>query len=228
MKHFDHLNYNPLKHTIAGLVCGSVCALFSMTMLEARPAPQGAAATAPTEVRGGSISFEVGTNVGISVHGESKALQGKVRVREGAAGLRLEQIEAVVPVQSLNTGMKLRDGHMRKYIFETPEGQTPDLRFTAEQAECKPAGGNGQSTCVASGVLVIRGTSRPFVMDLAVTRDNEQFRVKGDGTVLLSAYGIERPSQLGVKTDDKVTLHLELSGRSATAPAATLSSSNRR
>jgi polyisoprenoid-binding protein YceI len=208
--------------------CALLWAGVSMAALGAQaPATKApdAEQAAPTEVRGGSVTFDVATNVfAISVHGESKALQGKVQVREGAEGLRLEQLEAVVPVDSLNTGMKLRDGHMRKYIFQTPEGQVPDVRFTAEHAECSPARPSGQSTCMVSGALAIRGTPRPFVIELSVTKDHDLFRVRGDGIVRLSTYGIERPSQLGVQTADVVKLHLELSARNA----AMLSSSTKR
>jgi polyisoprenoid-binding protein YceI len=173
------------------------------------------------------VTFDVGTNVfAISVHGESKALKGKVRVREGADGLQLEQLEAIVPVESLNTGMKLRDGHMRKYIFQTPEGQVPDVRFSAEHADCSAASTAGQSTCKVSGTLAIRGTPRPFVIDLLVNKESDLFRVRGDALVRLSTYGIERPSQFGVQTADDVKLHLELNARSA--PIATLSSSAKR
>ena len=212
------------------LICGFVCAAASTVMLSAQAptattpaAPQ----VAPAEVKEGLVTFDVETNVfAVSVHGESKELEGKVRVLEGSEGLRLEQLEAVVPVESLSTGMKLRDNHMKKYIFETPQGEVPDVRFTAERAECSPAGGGNESRCVASGMLTIRGTARPFVIELAVTRNNDQFQVKGDGNVKLSAYGIERPSQFGVKTADDVKLHLELRAAS-TAPASALSAGKR-
>jgi polyisoprenoid-binding protein YceI len=214
------------------MLSGLVCAGLSIATLGAAQAPATDTTNQPqsaaAEVRDGSVTFDVETNVfAVSVHGESKDLDAKVTVHESAEGMRLENIDAVVPVKSLSTGMKLRDDHMRKYIFQTPEGQVPDVRFTAERAECSGAGAAGPAKCVASGQLAIRGTARPFVMELAVTRENDQFRVQGDGIVKLSAYGIERPSQFGVKTADDVKLHLELNAKSA-APAATLSAGKKR
>lgn len=208
------------------MICGLVWAGLAIAALGAAGAPSGRTIGPPqaatTEVQDGSVSFDVETNVfAVSVHGKSNALEGKARVHESVEGLRIEQLEAVVPVKTLSTGMKLRDEHMRKYIFQTPDGQVPDVRFSANTAECSPGGSGDQSRCVASGLLTIRGTARPFVIELLVTRDNDVFRVKGGGNVKLSAYGIERPSQFGVKTADDVKLHLELSARSA-APAATL------
>ena len=213
-------------------LCGFVCATLSISTLGAAQAPVvntiSTGQAAPAEVKNGTVTFDVGTNIfAISVHGESTALDGTVRVRQSAGVLRLEQLEAVVPVKSLTTGMKLRDDHMRKYIFQTADGQVPDVRFTAERAECSEAAAGAPAKCIAAGELAIRGTARPFVIQLSVTKQNDEFKVEGDGTIKLSAYGIERPSQFGVTTADDVKLHLELSAASA-APGASTSGGARR
>jgi polyisoprenoid-binding protein YceI len=174
---------------------------------------QSAADPTPVEVHRGTCSFEVGTNVpALTVHGKSTALEGRVRLRRGPEGPLLEQIEAVVPVKTLETGLGLRDEHMRKYIFTTENGQTPDVRFVAEKAACSKVSGN-QSTCQVTGDLVIRGTARPFAIALKVTEDSGSFRASGDSIVKLSTYGIARPSQLGVKTSDEVKVRLDFTAR---------------
>jgi len=171
------------------------------------------------EVRGGTASFDVGTNVpALSVHGKSTALEARGRVRSTPRGPQLEQIEATVAVNTLATGMGLRDSHMRKYVFTTPDGQTPDVKFVAKTASCEKTGGN-QSTCQVAGDLSIRGTARPFSITMKVTESGDGYRASGDGIVKLSAYGIPQPSQLGVHTDDEVKLRLEFTARPA--PVAT-------
>jgi polyisoprenoid-binding protein YceI len=175
------------------------------------------------EVRGGNASFDVDTTMpALSVHGKSNALEGRVRVRSGPEGPQLEQIEARLPVETLQTGLKLRDEHMRKYIFTTSDGQVPDVRFAADKATCTKASGN-QSTCQLAGDLVIRGTARPFTIALKVTEDKGSYHASGDGIVKLSAYGIEKPSQLGVKTADDVKLRLDFTARPS--PVATTGAS---
>src|SRR5687768_5153610 len=90
--------------------------LFSIVSAPARA--QSGAEPMPVEVSGGTCTFAVGTNVpAVNVHGKSTALHGRVRVRNGPDGPQLEQIDAAVPVESLRTGMGLRDSHMRKYVF---------------------------------------------------------------------------------------------------------------
>ena len=171
------------------------------------------------QLNGGSVTFEVSTNVfSTAVRGQTNAVTGSTRLRDNGSALRLEQLEAVVQVSSLRTGIKLRDEHMRKYIFETADGQVPDVRFSAESADCPPS--NGGYACSTSGSLMIRGASKPFTIELKVTKKGEVFHVTGDGKVALSAYGIERPSQFGVKTEDEVRIHVDLTARNVVTAAA--------
>lgn len=167
------------------------------------------------EVRGGTATFAVDTNVSaISVHGKSTALTARLRWRQAPDGPVLEGIDAAVPVKSLNTGMGMRDEHMRKHVFTTEDGQVPDLRFTADKSACSKFVAR-QSTCDLSGSLVIRGTARPFTIAMKLTEDGDSIRAIGDGAVTLSAYGIERPSQLGVTTSDDVKLRFDLTAKVA-------------
>src|SRR5689334_18425170 len=167
------------------------------------------------EVHGGTVTFDAATNVSaISVHGKSSALEGHARIHQTQQGLSIDEVEASVPVASLATGMGLRDTHMRKYVFATADGQMPDVRLDAAHAICAPAAGHDM-TCQLSGNLAIRGQERPFAMTLKISESGGTFRAAGDGDVKLSAYAIDRPSQLGVTTDDDVKLHLEFTGRTA-------------
>ena len=166
------------------------------------------------EVHGGTAIFDVATNVvAIRVHGKSTSLEGHGRIRRNAEGFLIEQLEATVPVRSLNTGMGLRDDHMRKDIFTTQDGQTPDIRFVADRATCGPEDAARRAACQVAGALTFRGTSRPFTAALKMTRDGEAMRAVGDGVVKLSAYGIPQPSQLGVTTTDDVKLRFEFTAR---------------
>ena len=175
------------------------------------------------EVHGGTVTFDASTNVSaISVHGKSSALEGHARVRQTEQGLAIEAVEASVPVSTLATGMGLRDSHMRKYVFTTVDGQVPDVKLDAGHAVCSPASSHDM-TCQLSGNLEIRGVLRPFTVALKVSESGGTFRAAGDADVKLSAYQIDRPSQLGVQTADDVKLHLEFTGR----PAANMTAVNR-
>jgi polyisoprenoid-binding protein YceI len=83
------------------------------------------------------------------------------------------------------------------------------------------SGSARRATCTVTGALAIRGTTRPFVMMLTITEENGSIRASGVGVVKLSTYGIDQPSQLGVRTTDEVKLKLELIARRSSPQAAT-------
>jgi len=158
---------------------------------------------------------------GISVKGKSTALEARAVVERVPDGLRLENVEASIPVKSILTGMAMRDEHMRRYIFTTADGKTPDLRFEAAEAACAAQSGRGSEfSCQVSGSLTIRGVARPFSIPLKIRAQSGVYRATGESTVKLSDYGIEQPSQFGVRTADEVQLHIEFSGKEGAAKIA--------
>jgi len=161
----------------------------------------------------GTATFSVDTNMpGVTVKGKSEALHANVQIRRGAESLVLEHIEAWLPVKTLGTGISLRDEHMRRYVFTTSSGEVPDLRFEGRSTSCPGVAAGHDATCNISGTLTIRGVARAFSMALKIREANgaTAFRSGGDARVRLSDYGIEQPSQFGVKTANDVQLHLEI------------------
>src|SRR6266516_3721725 len=70
------------------------------------------------QVASGTASFLAPTNVpGIEVKGSSSALTASAEVSRTKDDLQVRRIDAQVPVNTLSTGMKMRDEHMRKFIF---------------------------------------------------------------------------------------------------------------
>src|SRR5206468_1141490 len=113
---------------------------------------QGADSSTAAAVEGGTASFVVNTTVpGISVKGKSSALEAHALVQRVPDGLHLEKVEASIAVTSIRTGMALRDEHMRRYIFATADGKTPDLKFETDQAPCAvQAGRSNEFSCQVS------------------------------------------------------------------------------
>ena len=173
-------------------------------------------------VQGGTAVFVANTNVAaISIKGKSSALVAKLNLRRLPEGLQLEHIDARLSVKTLATGMGLRDTHMRKYVFTTADGQVPDLRFEGANATC--SGSAKDTTCQVAGMLSIRGVARPFVLPLKIREDGAGFKASGDGVVKLSAYGIEKPSELAVEMVDNVLLHFDFAAKPVAGDVAMLS-----
>jgi polyisoprenoid-binding protein YceI len=176
-------------------------------------------------VENGIASFYVRTNIpGIEISGKSGEVKAHVRVHHDRNGLNVERIEARVPVMSLKTGMSLRDEHMRKRIFTTERGEVPELRFESGDVTCPGVSPGHEAKCTIAGTMVIRGIPHAFSLPMKVRQESNgtAFRATGDGVVKLSDYGIEQPSQLGVKAANEIVIHLDLSGKEV--PQVALSS----
>ena len=199
-----------MTKTIAVIVCLSASGCIA--------ADNGATAA----VQGGAASFIVNTTVpGVSVKGKSTALEARAVVQHQGEGLRLENLEASLPVKSILTGMAIRDEHMRRYIFTAPDGTMPDLRFAGGDTLCTAqAGHQGEFSCKIYGTLAIRGVARPFAIPLKLRAEGQAFRGAGDAIVKLSDYGIEQPSQFGVKTANEIQVRLDFTAKEAAAAIA--------
>jgi polyisoprenoid-binding protein YceI len=172
----------------------------------------------------GTATFEAPTTVpGVEVKGVSNSVNGHLTIARDDRGLALEHIEVVIPVKSLATGMKVRDEHMRKYIFTDSNSQTPDIRFSAGSIFCTANPGSQEFPCEVGGTLTIRGTAHAFSMKLYVRQQSgghSGFRAAGDAVVKLSDYGISPPRQFGVTTANDVKLHLDFSAKQGTSASA--------
>ena len=205
---------------ITGLVAAAAILSFGVSSSAQAPTQTDQKTSAPVEVQGGTATFDATTNIGaVSVHGKTSSVSGRAVVRHEGAGIALEKLEATLSVKTITTGMGLRDEHMRKYVFTSSDGQVPDLRFVSDKADCSPVG-ESESTCNVTGHLAIRGVARPFAIALKVKKGDGEYRAQGDSIVKLSVWGIERPSQFGVTTNDDVKLHLELVARPAARTVA--------
>ncbi len=175
------------------------------------------------EIESGIATFQASTNMpGVEVKGKSGAMVAQVELSRDSTRLILQRVTASVPVKSLATGMKVRDEHMRRSIFTTPDGQEPDLQFKAETGTCTASGSGHEFTCPLAGNLTIRGVARPLNITLHVKEQGSagSLHAAGDGMVKLSDYAIEPPSQFGAKPSNDVKFHLEFTGRQKSAQIA--------
>jgi polyisoprenoid-binding protein YceI len=163
------------------------------------------------EVTGGTAAFSVGTNIpAITIHGKSKALTANATVSRRRETLTIENVDANLPVESLTTGMGMRDKHMRQRVFTGPDGQLSDLVYRGGKTECAISQDSNAITCSLKGELAIRGVPRPLILALNIRENSSgRYRVVGEGAVRLTDYGIDPPRQLGVRVDDQVQLRFE-------------------
>ena len=170
----------------------------------------------------GVLTFEAPTNVtGVEIKGKSTSLTALADVSASGSQLLVRDIQVSVPVNSLATGMKVRDEHMRRYIFRTNTGNEPDLRFAAGSAACSALAAR-EYQCAVEGTLEVRGTAKPAGFTVKVKAEGGSFHASFDAVIKLSAFGIERPSQFGVRPADEVKVHVEFTAKGTVAQGSTV------
>jgi polyisoprenoid-binding protein YceI len=146
-----------------------------------------------------------------SFEGHTGRVQGEFTARVGdLVGPMTGSI--TVDLASLDTGIGLRNKHMRENHLETDS--YPEAVFAPEQVLTSTAmvltpGLTAQVR--VGGQLTLHGVTHPVQADLDVARQPDgSLEVTGGFTVKLSDYQIKRPQFLVMKLADeqKVTLHL--------------------
>ena len=152
-----------------------------------------------------NVDFIATANLkGIEIRGTSTTSRGQATLTGG----KLVALELTVPVDSLSTGMKMRDRHMKERVFKMPDESVPDINFSSTKIECVAADKN--ENCTVDGTLKLHGVSKAVQLKITKVASGKEFDLSGKAAVKLTDFGITPPSQLGVTVQDEV--HIEAAG----------------
>jgi len=130
--------------------------------------------------------------------GTSRRVSGTLTVADG----RLTGGRVAAPVTSFDSGNRSRDSNM---ATDTDAYLYPTVTFEARSVT---PGDGGRAT--VRGTLTFHGVARPVEMPATVDVTGDAVRVRGTFDVTLSAFGLSRPSLLGVRTRDWIGLTVDL------------------
>jgi polyisoprenoid-binding protein YceI len=160
----------------------------------------------PWSVRQSDVRVVCPMTIGGSFEAKTTALSGSVTVSGSGSGA-LDGSFAV-DLRTLDTGIGLRNEHLRENYLEVDKGPGFD---TATLSEIDLKGfnvdapeGKGSFT----GSLTLHGARKTVTGPVDVRQEGAALRVKASFPVLLSDYGILKPRYLGVGVKD--TVHVEL------------------
>jgi polyisoprenoid-binding protein YceI len=137
-----------------------------------------------------------------SFEGKTSNVQGRVTLDPAELGSHLE-IEVEVDLRSLDTGIELRNRHMRENHLETE--RFPTARF--EGAEIVEGAGSALApgttvTIQVEGNLALHGVSKTVRIPLELTHDGTNLRIVSHFPVALSDHEIARPKFLIMRLGD--------------------------
>jgi polyisoprenoid-binding protein YceI len=110
-------------------------------------------------------------------------------------------VTVTVQLGNISTGMSLRDRHTKKAL---EVGSFSNASLSVPRASLNFAGG----TADAKGALTIHGQTKQVSFHYTATKSGNSFAVKGTTHILLTDYGIQVPSYVGVTVKNDVDLEV--------------------
>jgi polyisoprenoid-binding protein YceI len=189
------------------VVMAAAVAMVSLTAVDAR-------AEDKLRVTGGDVTVVCPLTVGGSFQAKTKAVAGEVGPAPKAAGA--VEGSLLVKLDTLETGISMRDRHMRENYLEVGKG---DGYHTAVLSNITIDNANGKGTF--KGTLTLHGQTREIVGTSVLQQKDGGVQVEAQFPVKVSEFQIPKPSYLGVGVRDEVQIKVNLS----TAPVSTVASS---
>ena len=115
------------------------------------------------------------------------------------------QLYFEVDLNSLNTGIGLRNRHMRDNYLHTDKYPTTYFRGNIVKAE-KVA--ENEIKIISEGAIFIHGVERPLTVEADMIQQGEQYNILCRFDVKLSDFNIEIPSLMFYKIDETMDLRL--------------------
>jgi polyisoprenoid-binding protein YceI len=172
----------------------------------------GAATTTQAAAKAGSGSYRVTDaevtivcplTVGGSFEAKSKELRGEVVARADQPGAIDGALH--VNLQTLSTGISLRDRHMRDNYLEVQKG--PEYA-TAILEQIRIERLEGATTL--KGVLRLHGQRREISGTAALKEQDGRIRVQAQFPLKVSEFEIPKPSYLGVGVRDEIEIKVSM------------------
>jgi len=163
----------------------------------------------------GSVSFDaIGRPSMLRIHGEGGAPRGLVKVEEGKVTGTI-----TFDLDSLDTGIKLRNRHMREKYLETAKHPKATFAFTKMVL---PRGfGNAVKAAEAvpfEGVLTVHGVQQPVKGTASFEVERADVDAEANFETKVSAYQIETPSFAGVTVADSVKVKIRFKVKAKDRP----------
>jgi polyisoprenoid-binding protein YceI len=136
---------------------------------------------------GGAVTFDAKGPAGFKLEGKTS----DVSVSETAGTVRVS-----VGLSTLDTGIELRNRHMREKYLEVQKYPTAVL--VVDRSTLRLPDDGRDSSGAANGTITIHGQSHPVSLEYKVHRARDAFNVTGAVHVNMNDYGIQVPSYLGI------------------------------
>jgi len=173
------------------------------------------AAAQSWQVSAGHVTVVCPLTVGGRFEAKTAAVKGEVTVSEGRPDVAGT---FSVDLRTLDTGIGLRNTHLRDNYLEVSRGPAYETAVLSDVVLDAPAPARGRSATVGfKGVLSVHGNARPVAGTAEVSHKGEAMDVKVKFPVRIDVYEIARPTYLGVGVSNQIGVEV----RATLKPGAT-------
>lgn len=134
-----------------------------------------------------------------SYTGKSDQLQGKIN-------LKTREVEFSVPVKSIITGIDKRDEHMYELLNAE---ENPEVTFEGKLLDRYDLQ-MGKRTVKVEGRFTLAGSTRQVTIEGTLKPVEKGLHLSASWSLMITDYGLERPSITFVKVNDKHELNISV------------------
>jgi len=171
-------------------------------------------------ISGGEVTVMCPLTVGGSFEAKTKTLSGEIAPaadQSGAVGGTLK-----VELQTLETGIAMRDRHMRNNYLEVEKGP---LFATATFDDIRVEKLDGKTTF--TGVLTLHGQKKKISGAADLQQKDGRIKVQAQFALKVSDFEIPAPTYLGIGVRDEIQIKVALMATPSTTTAVGTSGKNR-
>lgn len=157
----------------------------------------------------GEVDFvAVGWPSALRIRGQGKGLAGELSVNgtlaDGVISFELD---------SLGTGIDLRDKHLKQQYLETAKYPRAELKLASVDVAKLPAGGSfGSKPLPFEGRLTLHGVERPVSGVAQVGRSGDRVQVSASFDLRTTDFGIAIPQYMGITVGEQVKVSVKFAG----------------
>ena len=154
-------------------------------------------------LKDGEVSFlAIGKPSFLKVNGKGTAAQGELNLKETqASGI------VTFDLQTLTTGIALRDQHMKEKYLNTPQYPVSSLKLS-NLALSKDLLTKEKSSSKINfkGDLTLNGVTKSISGDMDISKDGNLYQVQSHFKLQLSDFNIQVPKYMGITIADEVSV----------------------
>lgn len=149
----------------------------------------------------------IGRPSALKIEGKSQALSSQLALEKNELKGSVE-----LSLATLETGLALRDRHMKEKYLEVEKHPITRLEISPIQLPASLLGAPGGSETVKiPGQLTLHGVTKPVEAQATLTRKEQALQVQASLALKLPDYGIEIPKFAGITVAEDVTIDVTFS-----------------